>query len=76
MFTKEPSLGGTPKLQRKRGASHSRIIEKEMVLPDSAQRKAEKTLLGSSKGLPPTIQKEVSTKSTKKSVAPSDKGRT
>ena len=43
-----------------------------MVLPDSAQRKAEKTLLGSSKGLPP----QVSTKSTKKSVAPSDKGRT
>ena len=41
------SIGGTPKLQKKRGASHSRIIEKEMVLPETAYRKAEKTLLGS-----------------------------
>ena len=31
--SKAAQIGGTPKIERKRGTSHARVIEKEMVLP-------------------------------------------
>lgn len=39
--TKIGSIGGTPKLEKKRGTSQARVIEKEMVLPPNMKGVAE-----------------------------------